>query len=101
MPNSIIHGAGACACCTDLLQAKLDRRRFMALAGGSVLSTAVPFWASAAEGDFEAMVLSCIDPRFPELVRDYTRRIGLTGKYSQFVIAGAAIGVVVVSSHPM
>ena len=40
------------------------------------------------------MVLACIDPRFQELVTKYTAGRGLTGKYSQFTVAGAAIGVV-------
>jgi carbonic anhydrase len=40
------------------------------------------------------MVLSCIDPRLQEPVHYYTRRRRLAGKYSQFVIAGAAVGVV-------
>src|ERR1043165_5338325 len=40
------------------------------------------------------MVLGCIDPRMQVPVARYTARRGLTGKYSQFVIAGAAIGVV-------
>src|SRR5438876_11661754 len=40
------------------------------------------------------MVLGCIDPRLQEPVRKYTAKHHLTGKYSQFVIAGAAIGVV-------
>jgi len=47
-----------------------------------------------AEGNYEAMVLGCMDPRMPEPMRRYTRRQHLTGKFSQFVIAGAAIGVV-------
>ena len=42
----------------------------------------------------KAMVLACIDPRFQELVTKYTAGRGLTGKYSQFTVAGAAIGVV-------
>jgi len=50
--------------------------------------------ALAAEGNYEAMVLSCIDPRMQEPVRKYTVGQNLTGKFSQFVIAGAAIGVV-------
>ncbi|HJN47000.1 MAG TPA: carbonic anhydrase [Vicinamibacterales bacterium] len=41
-----------------------------------------------------AMVLACIDPRFQELVTNYTTGRGLTGRYSQFTVAGAAIGVV-------
>ena len=40
------------------------------------------------------MVLACIDPRMQEPVHRYTVVQNLTGKFSQFVIAGAAIGVV-------
>ncbi len=42
---------------------------------------------------FKAMVLSCIDPRFQHLVHNYLKKKKLTGKYSAFTIAGAAIGV--------
>ena len=39
------------------------------------------------------MVLSCIDPRFQYLVHNHLKKKKLTGKYSAFTIAGAAIGV--------
>ena len=42
---------------------------------------------------YEAMVLSCIDPRFQVKVFNHLKRKKLTGKYSAFTIAGAAIGV--------
>ena len=42
---------------------------------------------------YEAMVLSCIDPRFQTKVYKYLKKKKLTGKYSAFTIAGAAIGV--------
>ena len=42
---------------------------------------------------FKAMVLSCIDPRYQHLVHNYLKKKKLTGKYSAFTIAGAAIGV--------
>ena len=42
---------------------------------------------------YEAMVLSCIDPRFQSKVYKYLKSKRLTGKYSSFTIAGAAIGV--------
>ena len=42
---------------------------------------------------YEAMVLSCMDPRFQPKVFNYLRKKKLTGKYSSFTIAGAAIGV--------
>ena len=42
---------------------------------------------------YEAMVLSCIDPRFQPKVYKYLRSKNLVGKYSSFTIAGAGIGV--------
>ena len=42
---------------------------------------------------FEAMVLSCIDPRFQPIVYNYMLRRKLSGKYSAFTIAGGALGV--------
>jgi hypothetical protein len=89
---------GSCACCGNLIRGGLDRRRFVRLAGGAGLAAAVapllPLSVLAAEGDYEAMVLTCIDPRFPEPTLNYLRGRDLVGKYSQFSFAGAAIGVV-------
>ena len=42
---------------------------------------------------YEAMVLSCIDPRFQPKVYKYLKTKKLTGKYSAFTIAGASVGV--------
>ena len=42
---------------------------------------------------YEAMVLSCMDPRFQPKVYKYLKTKKLTGKYSSFTIAGGAIGV--------
>ena len=42
---------------------------------------------------YEAMVLSCIDPRFQPIVYNYLKKRKLNGKYSAFTIAGSAIGV--------
>ena len=42
---------------------------------------------------YEAMVLSCMDPRFQPKVYKYLKAKKLTGKYSAFTIAGSAIGV--------
>ena len=53
-----------------------------------------PGLSAAAEGKYEAMVLSCIDPRMQEPMHRYTTHRHLTGKFSQFIIAGAAVGVV-------
>ncbi len=85
-----------CACCNDLtMRGAFSRRGFIkgAAAGGAALAMA-PYAAFAAEGHYDAMVLGCIDPRLQEPVHRYCARHGLTGKFSQFVIAGAAIGVV-------
>ena len=73
----------------------LKRRSFMRLA---TAGAAIPFLAvtpvMAASGDYEAMIVSCIDPRFQKLVTAYAEKEGLTGKYSHFVFAGASVGVV-------
>ena len=42
---------------------------------------------------YEAMVLSCIDPRFQKPVHKYLNNKKLTGKFSAFTIAGGSIGV--------
>ena len=39
------------------------------------------------------MVLSCIDPRFQPIVFKYLKKKKISGKYSSFTIAGAAVGV--------
>ena len=39
------------------------------------------------------MVLSCIDPRFQPIVYNYLKKKKLSGRYSSFTIAGAAVGV--------
>ena len=45
------------------------------------------------ESKYKAMVLSCIDPRFQPIVFNYLKKKKLSGRYSSFTIAGAAIGV--------
>lgn len=58
------------------------------------MAAALPSFALAASGNYEAMVVGCIDPRLQEPVHRYTVKRHLTGKFSQFVIAGAAVGIV-------
>ena len=43
--------------------------------------------------NFNAMVLSCIDPRFQPIVYNFLKKKKLIGKYSSFTIAGASLGV--------
>jgi hypothetical protein len=83
-----------CGCCGAELRSGFNRRRFMQIAGAGLAITLPSFFVVAAEGNYEAMVLTCIDPRIQEPVWKYLAERDLTGKYSQFVIAGAAIGVV-------
>ena len=42
---------------------------------------------------YQAMVLSCMDPRFQPIVFNYLKKKKLSGQYSSFTIAGSAIGV--------
>ncbi len=83
-----------CACCSDLLRPRFDRRRFLHLTAGAGLLATFPSLAFGAEGNYEAMLLTCIDPRFPEPTINYMKSRSMVGKYSQFTFAGASIGVV-------
>ncbi len=84
-----------CACCGDMLRGAFSRRGFLQGAAERAAALALaPSFAMAATGSYEAMVLSCMDPRTQELVYRYTSRRKLKGRFSQVVIAGAAIGVV-------
>jgi carbonic anhydrase len=80
--------------CGAYAASPVDRRWLLRAAGAGVLLAAAPPLARAASEKYEAMILACIDPRFQEPVCAYGAKHGLTGKYSQFVIAGAAIAVV-------
>jgi len=61
---------------------------------GAGAATLRPRPVRAASGKYEAMILGCIDPRMQTPVRDFAVKHGLIGQYSQFTIAGAAIGAV-------
>jgi hypothetical protein len=82
-----------------------SRRGFLAAGAATVaggLMGLSPFQAQAASGNYEAMLVNCIDPRFTTLSWQYMgllqgiSRDKLTDNYSQFVIAGGPIGAV----HP-
>ncbi|HZQ11764.1 MAG TPA: carbonic anhydrase [Pseudolabrys sp.] len=85
---------GGCACCADLLYARFNRRRFLHVAASAGMIAAFPPLAFGAEGNYDAMLLTCIDPRFPEPTIKYMEGRHMIGKYSQFTFAGASIGVV-------
>jgi carbonic anhydrase len=93
MTDNILHSS-SCACCADLLRGAFSRRSFVQGAAAFGAAALMPSWVIGAEGNYEAMVLGCIDPRMQEPMHRYTTRRHLTGKFSSFIIAGAAIGVV-------
>jgi carbonic anhydrase len=83
-----------CACLSgiDLFDKVQARRSFLRLlAGVGMAVTFTPMRSWAQKPTYEAMLLSCIDPRLVDPVHSYMISRGLDGKYSQFTIAGAAI----------
>jgi carbonic anhydrase len=84
----------SCVCCGDLLRGRFDRRRFLQVSAATGLAVALPTFAFGASGNYEAMLLTCIDPRFPQKTITYMGQRRMNGKYSQFTFAGAAIGAV-------
>jgi carbonic anhydrase len=93
MPPTEFRRDPGCGCGTQPA-IRVDRRFLLRAAGAGVLLAASPQLTRAQSGKYEAMILACIDPRTQEPVFAYAAKRGLTGKYSQFVIAGAAVGVV-------
>ncbi len=94
----------ACPCCNPKALS-VSRRNFMA-AGAAVLAGGMmgflPGKSMAAGGNYEAMLINCIDPRFTTLSWQYmgllqgVDREKLGDNYSHFVMAGGPIGAV----HP-
>ncbi len=98
-----LHAAG-CPCCSPAAS-RTSRRQFLAtgaamVAGG--LIGFVPGRSMAGGGNYEAMLVNCIDPRFTTLSWQYmgllsgVDREKLGDNYSHFVMAGGPIGAV----HP-
>jgi hypothetical protein len=72
----------------------MPRRNFLRLAGlvgGVALIPAI----GRAGGDktYDSMVLTCIDPRFVDPIHGFLAGKDLSGDYSLFAFAGAAVGV--------
>lgn len=88
--------AGGVCICRQVTNANADaprRRSFLRLLagiGGTIVFTRHGTSAQQRPA-YEAMLLSCIDPRIIDPVHNYMNARGLDGKYSQFTIAGAAI----------
>ncbi len=85
-----------CRCVATWSASPVGRRRFLGLTLATVAVGAAPVdLANAASGHYEAMLLTCIDPRFVTAARGYM--VGTKhwkDNYSQFSFAGAAIGAV-------
>ena len=106
MTEKTLHGA-TCACCSPLQLAGAPSRRDFLKTGAATVATLglagfVPGQALAASGNYESMLVNCIDPRFTTLSWQYmgllhgVSREKLSDNYSQFVIAGGPLGAV----HP-
>ncbi len=82
------------SCSSAILTTQFARRQLLGTLGLAGIAAALPAAAYAAAGEYDAMLLSCIDPRVVAPAYKYMDGLGLSGKYSQFCIAGAAIAVV-------
>jgi hypothetical protein len=104
--NTVSNNLPTCTCCTPFkLAGGHSRRQFLTTGAAVVAAGAMGGFipsANAASGNYEAMLVNCIDPRFTTLSWQYmgllsgVSREKLTDNYSQFVIAGGPIGAV----HP-
>ncbi|MFM8463686.1 MAG: hypothetical protein ACKOA0_06240 [Burkholderiaceae bacterium] len=103
---SELHAAD-CPCCAHLPGATgtTSRRQFLAAGAAVVAGSMIGFMpgrAGAASGNYEAMLVNCIDPRFTTLSWQYMGLLSgidrekLGDNYSHFVMAGGPIGAV----HP-
>lgn len=87
------HGKG-CGCAT--MPGRAGRRAMLGLLAFGAGAVALADDAAAASGNYEAMLLNCIDPRFTTHGFMYMTSRGMRDNYSHFVIAGGPIGAV----HP-
>src|SRR5215471_13724798 len=88
---------------SNITGTEVSRRTFLGVASATTLGAVfapLSGWAQErppaceGKGPYDAMVLSCIDPRIIDQVHYYMDVINKQRcKYSQFVIAGAAVGV--------
>ena len=88
--------AEGCVCCMAAGQVRgFGRRGVMSLAAAAFAAPLFVPPARAGNGTaYEAMLLTCIDPRMVTPVYAWIESRKLKGEYSQFAIAGAAVGVV-------
>lgn len=89
-PRIMHHAACGCGDVTS----GVSRRSMLGVAGALMGTTLLGRPASAASGDYEAMLVNCIDPRFTTNSLQHMTANGMRDRYSQFVIAGGPIGAV-------
>ena len=90
LPHAV-HGP-SCGCSEAM--ARLGRRAMLGLLAVGAGAAVLPGSASAASGNYEAMLVNCIDPRFTTNSFMYMTSRGMRDNYSHFVIAGGPIGAV-------
>lgn len=94
----------ACPCCrAPMAPPGLDRRNFLRFAaiGAAGVALAPRLARAQAPSPYKGMLLSCVDPRTQAPIASWmdqpvadSHSTSLKGKYSQFTVAGAAVGVV-------
>ena len=67
----------------------VDRRRLLAIGAAWIAAGR----SALAAGNTDALLLNCIDYRLTGATTRYMTERGMEGKYDQFVLAGAALGV--------
>lgn len=98
-----LHPTHGCTCCPPASTPAATRRRFLTLGVAAVGSSIFAGWVTpAAAGNYDAMLVNCIDPRlttehFNAMAKlSGTDRSTMPDNYSHFVLAGGALGAV----HP-
>lgn len=101
------HENGCCARATALGSSGpgglSTRRRFLTLAalgGGMALLSATPLRHASANGDVEAVLLSCMDYRLVDSTVRYMNQRGMSGRYDHLILAGASLGVLTDKEEP-
>ena len=88
------HAVHYAACGCEKSASRVARRSMLSFAGAMMGTALLGGRASAASGDYEAMLVNCIDPRFTTNSLQHMTANGMRDRYSQFVIAGGPIGAV-------
>ncbi len=99
------HSHDGIDCCGHFMDQATARRRFLQLSGATLGAAFITGWvtpAGAASGNYDAMLVNCIDPRLTTehfnamATLKGVDRQSMADNYSHFVVAGGALGAV----HP-